>query len=109
MRVPEGWGVLPIGTIAQVASGGTPDRSNSHYWIDGNIPWVTTGEISYSEIKKTNEKITEVGLKNSSAKLFPKGTILMAMYGQGKTRGQVAKLGITASTNQACGAILLQP
>ena len=77
------------------------------YWISGNIPWVTTSEISFCEIKNTNEKITELGLKNSSAKLFPKGTILMAMYGQGKTRGQVAKLGISASTNQACAAIIL--
>jgi restriction endonuclease S subunit len=68
---------------------------------------VTTGEIQFTTITETAEKITEAGLKNSSAKLFPPGTLLMAMYGQGKTRGQVAKLGIEASTNQACAAILL--
>ena len=71
------------------------------------MPWVTTGEIQFNTITSTAEKITEAGLKNSSAKLFPPGTLLMAMYGQGKTRGQVAKLGIEASTNQACAAILL--
>lgn len=108
MRLPEGWKILPIGDIAKVTSGGTPDRANSEYWNNGNIPWVTTGEISFTEIENTNEKITEIGLKNSSAKLFPKDTILMAMYGQGKTRGQVAKLGISASTNQACAAIILK-
>ena len=71
------------------------------------MPWVTTGEIQFNTITDTTEKITEAGLKNSSAKMFPPGTLLMAMYGQGKTRGQVAKLGIEASTNQACAAILL--
>ncbi|EJD5502463.1 restriction endonuclease subunit S, partial [Escherichia coli] len=76
------------------------------YW-NGNIPWVTTAEVQFKIIEDTVEKITEEGLANSSAKLFPAGTILMAMYGQGKTRGQVAKLGIDASTNQACAAIVL--
>jgi type I restriction enzyme S subunit len=67
---------------------------------------VTTGEIKFNNITDTAEKITAAGLQNSSAKLFPPGTLLMAMYGQGKTRGQVAKLGIEAATNQACAAIL---
>ncbi|ELM8953830.1 restriction endonuclease subunit S [Escherichia coli] len=71
------------------------------------MPWVTTAEVQFKIIEDTVEKITEEGLANSSAKLFPAGTILMAMYGQGKTRGQVAKLGIDASTNQACAAIVL--
>ena len=71
------------------------------------MPWVTTSEIQFNTITDTTEKITEAGLKNSSAKLFPPGTLLMAMYGQGKTRGQVATLGIEAATNQACAAILL--
>ncbi|EOW2954717.1 restriction endonuclease subunit S, partial [Escherichia coli] len=81
-------------------------RNNEAYW-NGNIPWVTTAEVQFKIIEDTVEKITEEGLANSSAKLFPAGTILMAMYGQGKTRGQVAKLGIDASTNQACAAIVL--
>jgi len=104
--LPEGWKRVPLGEIAQITSGGTPDRAQPAYW-GGDIPWVTTGEIQFNTITDTAEKITEAGLKNSAAKIFPVGTLLMAMYGQGKTRGQVAKLGIAATTNQACAAILL--
>ncbi|WP_426683578.1 restriction endonuclease subunit S [Xanthomonas translucens pv. undulosa] len=103
--LPQGWLRRPLGDIAQITSGGTPDRSTPSYW-GGNIPWLTTGEIQFNTITDSAEKITEFGLKNSSAKLFPAGTLLMAMYGQGKTRGQIAKLGIEAATNQACAAIL---
>ncbi|HCO0410453.1 TPA: restriction endonuclease subunit S [Escherichia coli] len=104
--VTKGWELSSIGKISDVSSGGTPSRNNEAYW-NGNIPWVTTAEVQFKIIEDTVEKITEEGLANSSAKLFPAGTILMAMYGQGKTRGQVAKLGIDASTNQACAAIVL--
>ncbi|HHF3237736.1 TPA: restriction endonuclease subunit S [Vibrio alginolyticus] len=105
--VPNGWKLSTIEEISSVSSGGTPSRKNSSYW-NGNIPWVTTAEVQFKIIEDTAEKITEEGLANSSAKLFPVDTILMAMYGQGKTRGQVAKLGIEASTNQACAAIILK-
>lgn len=104
--LPEGWHRSTLGEIARITSGGTPDRSEPSYW-GGSVPWVTTGEIQFNTITDTAEKITEAGLKNSSAKLFPPGTLLMAMYGQGKTRGQVAKLAIEASTNQNSAAILL--
>lgn len=104
--LPEGWKLVRLGDIAQISSGGTPDRSQPRYW-NGDIPWVTTGEIQFNTITDTAEKITAEGLKNSSAKLYPPGTLLMAMYGQGKTRGQVAKLGIEAATNQACAALRL--
>ncbi|CAE6740297.1 hypothetical protein CFBP6600_14060 [Xanthomonas arboricola pv. corylina] len=103
--LPQGWLRRPLGDIAQITSGGTPDRSTPSYW-GGTIPWLTTGEIQFNTITDSTEKITEFGLKNSSAKLFPAGTLLMAMYGQGKTRGQIAQLGIEAATNQACAAIL---
>ncbi|EPS7268353.1 restriction endonuclease subunit S [Vibrio cholerae] len=106
--VPEGWKLSTIEEVSNVSSGGTPSRKNDTYW-NGNIPWVTTAEVQFKVIEDTSEKITEEGLANSSAKLFPVNTILMAMYGQGKTRGQVAKLGIEASTNQACAAIVLHP
>jgi len=104
--LPDGWQRSTLGEIARITSGGTPDRAEAAYW-GGDVPWVTTGEITFNTITETREKITQAGLKNSSAKLFPAGTLLMAMYGQGKTRGQVAKLGIEAATNQACAAILL--
>lgn len=102
---PE-WNNSTLGAVATISSGGTPSRLKSEYW-NGNIPWVTTTLIDFNIIHSANEYITETGLKNSSAKMFPKDTLLMAMYGQGKTRGKVAVLGFNASTNQACAAILL--
>lgn len=104
--LPKGWQRSTLGEIARISSGGTPDRAKPEYW-GGEVPWVTTGEIQFNTITDTIEKITEAGLKNSSAKLFPPGTLLMAMYGQGKTRGQMAKLAIEAATNQNSAAILL--
>lgn len=101
------WEVKKIGEIATVSSGGTPSRANNEFW-NGEIPWVTTSEVKFNIIKDTAQKITEQALKNSSAKMFPKNTLLIAMYGEGKTRGQVAKLGIEAATNQACAAIILK-
>jgi len=95
-----------LGKIASIFSGDTPSRSKSNYW-NGNIPWVKTTQIQNCIITENDidEWITEEGLKNSSAKMVTEGTILMAMYGQGKTRGQVAILNIDAAINQACAAI----
>lgn len=103
---PNGWKISTLGEISKVSSGGTPSRSNSAYW-GGIIPWVTTAEVKFNTILDTEEKITQLGLEESSAKIYPINTILMAMYGQGKTRGQVAMLGIEATSNQACAAIAL--
>ena len=99
------WNQLLIEDIASVSSGGTPERSASRYW-NGDIPWVTTSEIGQRVIEKSAEKISLEGLQNSSAKIFQRDTILLAMYGQGKTRGQVSILNIEASTNQACAGIV---
>lgn len=105
-EIPEDWELRSIGSMGSVASGGTPSRTNLAYW-NGNIPWVTTTQINFNTIDSAEQFITEEGLNNSAAKLYPPGTLLMAMYGQGKTRGKVAILGVEASTNQACAAILL--
>lgn len=98
-----------LGDIANISSGGTPSRSNPAYW-NGNIPWVKTTQIQNCIINKTDvdEWITDEGLKKSSAKMISAGTILMAMYGQGKTRGQVSILNFDATINQACAAIDLK-
>jgi len=104
--VPESWEVCTVGDVAMIQSGGTPSRENPDNWLEGTIPWVKTGEINYRTIIDTEEKITQHGLNNSSARLFPEGTLLMAMYGQGVTRGRVGILGIEAATNQACAAII---
>ena len=103
-EIPESWMVARLGDYCRISSGGTPAREVAEYW-NGNITWVKTGEIDYRPITITEEYITEAALQNSSAKLFPKGTLLMAMYGQGVTRGKVAFLETEAATNQACAAL----
>jgi type I restriction enzyme, S subunit len=95
----------PIGRLTDVVAGGTPSRANFAYW-EGTIPWVKTGELLDGDITRTGESITEEGLTNSSAKLLPQGTVLVALYGQGQTRGRTGLLKIRASTNQACCGIL---
>ena len=92
--------------LTEVISGGTPSRDVSEYWEEGTIPWVKTTELQNNIITEVEEYITEQGLNNSSAKIVPSGTVLIAMYGQGKTRGMTAYLGIEACTNQACACIL---
>lgn len=104
--IPLDWEVKQLGEIGKVSSGGTPNRGNSSYW-NGNIPWITTTQIDFNIITSAKEFITEIGLQNSSAKKYSRNTLLMAMYGQGKTRGKVAILGIDATINQACAAISL--
>lgn len=103
--VPESWEVATIGAHHVVVSGGTPSRANPAFWSGGTIPWVKTTEVDYRVITKTEEHITTQGLESSAAKMLPVGTLLMAMYGQGVTRGKVAILGIEATCNQACAAI----
>jgi type I restriction enzyme M protein len=103
---PE-WPMVELGEVCAIKSGGTPDRSNEAYW-SGKIPWVTTTLIDYGIIEHANEFITPEGLKNSSTWIVPKGTVLMAMYGQGVTRGRAAILGIDAAINQACAAFQLK-
>ena len=93
--------VKRIGDICSSGSGGTPARTISAYY-KGNIPWVKTGEVQDEVIFDTEEKITQAAISNSSAKIYPKGSIVIAMYGQGLTRGRTAKLGVDAATNQAC-------
>ncbi len=110
LRFPEfedagEWSSDSLGSIFDTSSGGTPDRTKEEYW-NGSIPWITTSLVGFNIITYADEFITDAGLNHSSAKVFPEKTILMAMYGQGKTRGQVAMLGIKAATNQACAAIL---
>lgn len=92
--------------LCDVISGGTPSREKSEYWEKGDIPWIRTADLQNEVITESIEYITKKGLDNSSAKLVPPNTILIAMYGQGKTRGMTGYLNIEASTNQACACIL---
>lgn len=97
---------IAVKDLTDVTSGGTPSRDKTEYWDNGTIPWVKTTELQNNVLIDVDEHITEAGLAGSSAKLVPVGTILVAMYGQGKTRGMTAYLGVEASTNQACACIL---
>ncbi len=101
LSLPKGWQIKKLGEVCLTTSGGTPSRSQSKYY-NGSIPWVKSGELNRGLILDTEERITEEALKNSSAKVFPKGTLLIALYGA--TIGKLAFLGVDAATNQAvCG------
>ena len=96
--------VVAIKSIADVSSGNTPSRQKLEYW-NGSIPWITTGELESGYVTASKECVTEKALKETALKLYHKGTVLIAMYGQGKTRGTAAVLGIEATVNQACAAL----
>lgn len=96
------WITEELGNIAKTTSGGTPSKKHPEYY-GGTIPWVRSGELDSGIILDTEIKITELGLQNSSAKMFPKGTLLIALYGA--TIGKLGFLGIDACTNQAVCAI----
>jgi type I restriction enzyme S subunit len=97
----EDWIECSLGEVCFTTSGGTPSRQNKSYY-DGNIPWIKSGELDKGVIYESEEHISEEAIKKSSAKIFPKGTLLFALYGA--TIGKMATLGIDAATNQAiCG------
>jgi type I restriction enzyme S subunit len=104
-ELPTTWAWACVGEIGEVQLGGTPSRKDASYW-DGGVPWVSSGEVANCRISSTRETITEAGLANSSAKLYPAGTVLIAMIGEGKTRGQSAILDIEASTNQNAAGVV---
>lgn len=103
--LPNGWCVCKVSNIAEVKLGSTPSRTESTYW-GGDIPWVSSGEVAGNIIKSTRERITLEGHKNSSTSMIPAGSVLIAMIGQGKTRGQSALLDIEACTNQNVAALI---
>lgn len=106
---PIGWEKIKIGDVFEIKTGATPSRKENKYWDNGTIPWIKTTELKEIVINNSEEYITEEGFNKTSVNLLPKNTILIAMYGQGKTRGMTGKLGIEATTNQACAAILPNP
>lgn len=94
-----------LGQIAKLTAGGTPSTSIPEYW-NGNVPWMSSGEVHKKRVRNVDGRISEEGLKNSSAKLVPAGTVLIALAGQGKTRGTVAIAETELSTNQSVAAVL---
>lgn len=104
-ELPETWTWCRVGEVADVRLGGTPSRNEPNYW-NGTIPWISSGEVANCRIRDTEEKITREGLANCNAKLYPPGTVLIAMIGEGKTRGQAALLEIESSTNQNAAGLV---
>lgn len=104
-ELPVGWEWCRIIEIAQVGTGATPSRDNPDYWETPEFNWVTSGETSLPFIFNTAEKISGKAVKETNVSIYSPGTLIIAMYGQGKTRGQITELCISAGTNQACAAI----
>lgn len=101
----EKWNICKVKDVAKITSGGTPSRQIPQYF-EGDIPWIKTGEIVWNRIYDSTEHITQDAVNNSSAKIIPSNSVLVAMYGQGLTRGRAAILEKEACTNQAVCALI---
>ncbi len=108
-EIPEGWNLKRVKDFTlDMKSGGTPNRVIEEYWNTHDVPWLKTGELKNSIVIDAEEYISELGLKESSAKLLPVNSVLIAMYGEGKTKGQVGYLKVPSATNQACCAMICE-
>lgn len=105
-RLPQHWDAASLRWLSNRYAGGTPDKGNDAYWEDGTIPWLNSGAVNDGYITAPSELITPEGFANSSAKWIPKGALVMALAGQGKTKGMVAQLGIATTCNQSMAAII---
>ncbi|WP_270966901.1 restriction endonuclease subunit S [Campylobacter upsaliensis] len=101
--IPNSWAWVKLGDICEIVSGGTPSRDKIEYWHNGTIPWVKIADVKNNVVNQTQEFITELGLENSSAKIFTKGTLLYTIFA---TLGETAILNIDAATNQAIAALI---
>ena len=98
---------VDIQSVAKVGTGSTPLKSNSSYYAEIGTPWITSAATSQAFVSKASEFVTELAISDCRLKKYPVGTLLVAMYGEGKTRGQVTELAIEATINQACAAIMV--
>lgn len=107
--VPRGWRVGVVEELCiSIENGGTPKRMEPEYWLNGTIPWFKTGELTDGPLIESEEAITEIGLANSSCKLWNIGTILIALYAS-PTVGRLGILEMPATANQACSALIAKP
>lgn len=106
--LPEGWVWATISQLATIGTGVTPLKSKYQYYVDGDIPWVTSGALNNEIVTETIENVTPLALKECRLELYPAGALLIAMYGEGKTRGKCSELGITATINQAIAALVFE-
>lgn len=108
-QIPEHWHVANMRWLTRRYSGGTPDKANLGYWEGGTIPWLNSGSVNDRFITEPSALITKDGFENSSAKWILEGALVMALAGQGKTKGMVAQLGIPSTCNQSMAAIIPNP
>jgi len=106
LEIPNGWKIARLGELFDVQVGATPSRKNVEYW-NGTINWISSGEVHFNTIFHSNERITHEGLTHASTNVQPIGTVMLAMIGEGKTRGQAAILKTEAAHNQNTAAILV--
>lgn len=102
----KGWEVKKLGELGTCIAGATPSTSNEEYWSGGTVPWLSSGEVSNGRIWKTEKKITQIGYESCSTRMIPPHTIVIAMAGQGKTRGTVGVAEIPLCTNQSICSIV---
>ncbi|MDK2090321.1 restriction endonuclease subunit S [Aliarcobacter butzleri] len=105
-RIPKSWEVKSIGSLTSLTAGGTPSTQIKDYWNPKEVPWLSSGEVNKKIIYFTDNMISKQGLNNSAAKFIPKYSVLIALAGQGKTRGTVAISEIELTTNQSVASIL---
>jgi type I restriction enzyme S subunit len=103
--LPDGWVWSCIDQLAEVGTGATPKRDKAVYWSDGDVPWVTSSVVNGDYVDEASEFVTKLALAETNLTLYPVGTLLIAMYGEGKTRGKCAELRVPATTNQALAAL----
>jgi type I restriction enzyme, S subunit len=103
-QLPENWEWCKVGHLFNVYVGSTPSRKKQSFW-HGSIPWISSGEVAFCKVNDTEEKITQEGYESASTQIHPIGTVMLAMIGEGKTRGQAAILNIEAAHNQNTAAI----
>lgn len=106
-EIPREWKWIVLNQIASIGTGATPLTSEKRYYEGGNIPWITSSATGNDFVTQADNYITQSALDETNCNLNPVGTLVVAMYGQGKTRGQVTELCIEAATNQACATIQL--
>lgn len=105
-ELPDSWNLAALRWLSRRYAGGTPGRGNDAYWENGDIPWLNSGAVNHRFITEPSTYITRAGLAESSAKWIPKGALVMALAGQGRTKGMIAQLGIEATCNQSMAAIV---
>lgn len=105
-QLPDGWAWGTLSQLFDVETGATPKRGVAEFYEGGTVPWITSASVNCHRIAQASEFITPTALIKTNAKVFPAGSLILAMYGEGKTRGKCSELAIDAATNQACAALL---